>query len=185
MNAKSHPRAEMNAPVESPQRVQKNLLHQTHLSTEEGVYGLILVAGLIAVSGSAGQGPLYTLAFVVITVIVFWAAHVYAGTVATHDGGDGVGRSLRASIRHSMRRSRGLLTATIPPAIPLILSAIGLFDARLADWIALWIIVGVLGVLGYLAYRRKGAPMHLRLLGTLSTAAFGIAIIIAKAFLHH
>lgn len=164
---------------------QRDILHEVHLSTEEGVYGLILVAGLIAVAGSTGQGAVQTLVFVIVTVLVFWAAHVYAGTVAAHSSGGSVGLSLKEAIRHSRRKSRGLLTATIPPAVPLLLSAFGLFSARSADWIALWIVVAVLAVLGYLAYLRKGAALHMRLLGAVSTAAFGIVIILAKALLHH
>ncbi|KAM9865192.1 hypothetical protein ACIFOC_01721 [Leucobacter aridicollis] len=164
---------------------QRDLLHQVHLSTEEGVYGLILVAGLIAVAGSTGQGPVQTLAFIAITVAVFWAAHVYAGTVAAHSGSAAAHASLGVAFRHSLRRSRGLLTAVLPPAIPLVLSAAGIFDARTADWLALWAIVGVLAVLGYLAYARKGAAIHVRLIGAASTAAFGVVIILAKALLHH
>lgn len=161
------------------------MLRQSHLSTEEGVYGLILVAGLVSVAGSTNLGPVRTLAFVVITVFVFWAAHVYAGTVAEHSGSAGVGVSLRAAATHAVRRSRGLLAATVPPAIPLVLSAFGVFGAKAADWIALWIIVAVLALLGYLAYRRKNAPLHMRMVGAVSTAAFGVVIILAKALLHH
>lgn len=164
---------------------QPDLLQQVHLSTEEGVYGLILVAGLIAVAGSTGQGPVQTLAFIAITVGVFWAAHVYAGTVAAHSGNAAAHVSLGVAFRHSLTRSRGLLTAVIPPAIPLVLSALGVFEARTADWLALWAIVGVLAILGYLAYSRKGAAIHVRLIGAASTAAFGIVIILAKALLHH
>lgn len=161
------------------------LLKDTHLSTEEGVYGLILVAGLIAVAGASGLGPIKTLGFVVITVAVFWSAHVYAGAVAAHSGGETAGMSLRAAIRHAMRRSRGLLIAAIPPAIPFIMSGFGMFDALTAAWVALWIIVAVLGLLGYVAYARRGSPLYIRLLGAVSTAAFGIVIIIAKALIHH
>lgn len=185
-----HTQHEMSAEHTEPEAApaeQRDLLHETHLSTEEGVYGLILIAGLIAVAGSAGQNAWQTLAFIVITVTVFWAAHVYAGTVAEHSGGNanGDGISLRAAMSKAMRRSRGLLTAIIPPAIPLLLSAFGVFDTIAADWIALWIIVAVLAILGYVAYLRKRAPLHLRLVGAASTAAFGIVIILAKALLHH
>lgn len=175
----------MNPEPEQPESQRSGLLQQVYLATEEGIYGLILVAGLVAVAGTSGQGPLQTLLFVMITVLVFWLAHVYAGTVATHGETGHAEASLRTAVKQSMRRSRGLLTATIPPAIPLICSAFGLFDTITADWIALWIIVAVLAVLGYLAYLRKGQPLHMRLLGAVSTAAFGIIIILAKALLHH
>lgn len=167
------------------ERGQRDLLREAHLSTEEGVYGLILVAGLIAVAGTSGLGPVLTLIFISVTVLVFWAAHVYAGAVAEHSGNMGQGVSLKTATKSAVHRSRGLLTATIPPAIPLLLSAFGIIGHQLADWIALWVVVGVLGALGYLAYHRKSAALHMRIIGAVSTAAFGIVIILAKALLHH
>ena len=161
---------------------QRDFLTGAYLSTEEGVYGLILVAGLIAVAGTSGLSSWQTLVFVGVTVIVFWAAHVYAGSVAAHSGSTGI--SLRGAIRHALRRSRGLLAATVPTAIPLVLGAIGVLDTALADWISLWIVVGVLALHGFLAYQRKGSPVHMRVIGAVSTAAFGVVIILAKALLH-
>ncbi|MBO1901352.1 hypothetical protein J4H92_05250 [Leucobacter weissii] len=157
------------------------------MSTEEGVYGLILVAGLVAASGAARASALQTLVFVGITVLVFWAAHVYAGTVAEH-GSAGTDREpvgLRRAIRRAMRRSRGLLIATLFPAAPLLLGAIGALGDRLSIWVSLWVSVGMLAMLGYLAYLRKGASLHQRLLGAAATASFGIVIIVAKAIVTH
>ncbi|MBN9174600.1 MAG: hypothetical protein J0I70_10675, partial [Microbacterium sp.] len=50
--------------------------------SEEAVYGLILVSGMIVVSNSVVGTSANALLSVVITVIVFFAAHVYAGTLA-------------------------------------------------------------------------------------------------------
>ena len=83
-----------------------------------------------------------------------------------------------------MARSRGLLMAAVPPAVPLLLGALGLVDSITADLIALWIIVGVLAILGFIPYRRKGAPLHICLFGAACTAALGCVIIIAKALIH-
>lgn len=65
-------------------RRERDLLAEVHLSTEEGIYGLILVAGLVAVAGTSGLSSIRTLVFVLVTVAVFWVAHVYSGTVAAH-----------------------------------------------------------------------------------------------------
>ena len=157
------------------------------MTTEEGVYGLILVSGLIAASGSAGAPAWKTLVFTAVTVLVFWIAHVYAGAVAMHGSPSAAGTpvSIREAARSAVRKSRGLLAATLAPAAALMFGAVGLIGDVAPTWTAMWVCVSVLAVLGYVAYRRKGAPMWVRLIGAVSTASFGIVIIIAKAVVTH
>ena len=157
------------------------------MTTEEGVYGLILVSGVIAATGAAGSPAWKTLLFTVLTVAVFWLAHVYAGTVAMHGSRDAEGhpRSAREAFRASVRKARGMLAATVFPAIALLLGALGVLDDSASMWIALWVGVVILGALGYLAYRRKGASLGWRLAGAITTASFGIAIVIVKAIVTH
>lgn len=157
------------------------------MSTEEGVYGLILVAGLIATSGSAGSPAWKTLAFLVVTIVVFWCAHVYAAVVASHGspGAGGAPTALRAALRHAVMKSRGMLASTVFPAIALLLGAIGVLDDFTATWLALWVTVIALGCLGFVAYQRKGASLPIKLLGALSTASFGLVIVVLKALFAH
>ena len=54
-----------------------------------------------------------------------------------------------------------------------------------ANWSALWVCVAVLALLGYRSYRQRGAALHVRLLGGLATASFGLIIILAKAIVTH
>lgn len=164
-------------------RRERDLLAEVHLSTEEGIYGLILVAGLVAVAGTSGLSSIRTLVFVLVTVAVFWVAHVYSGTVAAHSSHQG--QTLRMALRMARKRSRGLLAAVVPPAIPLVLAAMGVIDGLLADWIAMWTIVAVLALLGFLTYRRRSAPLGMCIAAAISTAALGFVIIVAKALLHH
>lgn len=155
------------------------------LNTEAGVYGLIVVAGIVAASGSGGAGSLRTLVLLTVTVLVFWAAHVYSGTVAEH-GGHGPERvGLGQALRGSVTRSRGLIVSALVPMPALILGAVGIMTDRGAAWLALWLVVAALAALGYLAYQRKGAALHTRLIGALATASFGLAIILAKALVQH
>jgi hypothetical protein len=157
------------------------------MSTEEGVYGLVLVSGLIAASGSAGASAWKTLVFTLVTVAVFGLAHVYAGAVAAHgaDTPEGVPMSIGAATREAVVKSRGMLASTLLPVVPLLLGSLGLIRDATATWAALWVCVAALAGLGYIAYRRKGAKLHVRLLGALSTASFGAVIILAKAIITH
>ncbi len=84
----------------------------------------------------------------------------------------------------SFRRSLGLVASAMIPSFILLLGATRAIDDAYAIWIALWVGVLVLAVLGWIAFARRGSPWPIRLAGALGTAAFGIAMILMKAFIH-
>ena len=71
------------------------------------------------------------------------------------------------------------------PAAALLLGVAGVLPDKSANWLALWVCVGVLAWLGYRSYARRGAALHVRLLGARATASFGRIIIVAKAIVTH
>src|SRR5688500_8789932 len=93
------------------QNVLAHRFMRTPFATEESVYGVILVSGMIVVAGGHGESSWIVFWTVLITVIVFWAAHVYAGTVARHGLDDDRMIGLREAFRISFRRSLGLLAS--------------------------------------------------------------------------
>lgn len=153
-------------------------------ATEEGVYGVILVAGMIVVTGSE-QTPAWNI-FVAVagTVLVFWAAHVYAGTVARHGVENGRVVGVRESFGRALRRSWGMLVASFIPAALLLLGATRVVPDPVAIWAALWTCVAVLAILGFIAFTRRGAPWWVRIAGAAATAGFGMLMIALKAALH-
>lgn len=159
-------------------------LIRASFATEESVYGVILVAGMTAVSGVHGATSLQVFWTVLVTVVVFWLAHLYAGTVAGHglDRDRVVG--LRESFRHALRRSVGMLLSSLIPLAILLFGGGRLIEDKYSIWLALWSCVAVLAVLGYIAFSRRGAPWPIRILGSFTTAAFGVIIMLAKAFIH-
>ena len=158
-----------------------------HLATGEGVYGLILVSGLIATASSAHASSLRVLIFVAVTVAVFWVAHVYANVVASYGRLDSNGNrvTLPSTVSAAVRETRGMLVATVFPAAALLLGVFGILADKSANWLALWVCVGVLAFLGYRAFRMLGAALHVRLIGAFATASFGLVIIAAKAIITH
>ncbi len=158
------------------------------LFTEEGIYGSVVLAGVIASSSSAGADANATLLFVLVTIIVFWLAHVYAGTMASYGHGaseHSTALTLREALRGSLRRSLGLLAAAVLPSIALMLGAFGALDDGTSVWIALWSGVALLGLIGYLANRARGSKWPACLFGGLTSASFGVLIIIAKWLISH
>lgn len=160
--------------------------HLVHASfaTEEAVYGVLLVSGMIIVAGGYSDSSWTVFTTVVATVFVFWAAHVYAGTVAHHGLEEDRVTGLREAFRMSLRRSLGLLTSALIPSLILLLGATRVVDDTNAIWTALWVSVVVLFVLGFIGFTRRGASWPWRILGALGTAAFGLAMILLKAIVH-
>ncbi|MRX44229.1 hypothetical protein GJR97_10880 [Agromyces sp. Q22] len=157
---------------------------RTSFVTEESVYGVILVSGMIVVAGGHGETSWQVFWTVVVTVLVFWAAHVYAGTVAHHGFDDHRMVGLGEAFRGALRRSFGMLVAALIPSSILLLGAARVVPDLLAIWTALWVGVLVLAVLGLIAFRRRGASPVMQVVGALGTAAFGIAMILLKAVIH-
>lgn len=153
--------------------------------TAESVYGIILVSGMIVVAGGHGGSSWAVFLSVFGTVIVFWAAHVYAGTVAAHGVTvDGENMTLGTAFRESLHRSLGLLTAALMPSAILLLGALRAIDDSVAIWTALWLGVVILAVIGYSAFAMRGFSFPMRIVGSLTTAAFGFAMIVLKAVIH-
>ena len=159
-------------------------LVRTTFVTEESIYGVILVSGMILVTGSHGASSWQVFWQVIGTVLVFWAAHVYAGTVARHGLEHGHVIGIRAAFRESFRRSLGLVASAMIPSFILLLGATKAIDDSVALWIALWVGVLVLAVLGWIAFARRGSSWPIRLAGAVGTAAFGLVMILMKAFIH-
>src|SRR5687768_453072 len=161
-----------------------NTLVRAAFVTEESVYGVLLVSGMIVVAGSHGESSWSVFWTVIVTVIVFWAAHLYAGTVAHHGLDHDRVVGLREAFRGAFRRSLGLLASALIPSFILLLGATKAVPDLLAMWAALWAGVFVLAVLGFIAFRRRGASLLMQIVGALVTAAFGVAMIVMKAFIH-
>jgi hypothetical protein len=154
------------------------------LMSEEAIYGLILVSGMIVVSYDLTGTSLSALITVVVTVLVFFCAHVYAGTLsrlAATDGRAGLPDSLRGAVRHSL----GMLLISLAPVAVLLLGVARVVPDDLAVWFALFIDALALAILGWVAVAKWTEHWWLRLASSLVTAAFGGVIILLKAFIHH
>ncbi|MFT3799551.1 hypothetical protein [Microbacterium sp.] len=168
----------MTAPEDVRARARRTLI------TEESVYGLILVSGMIVVSNSLVGTSLNALISVFVTVVVFFAAHVYAGTIARLAIG-GTQARLRPSIAAAIRHSQGMLLASVIPLVVLLLGVSHLIDDDVAIWAALLVDTLLLGVLGWLAVAHWTSKFWVRLTSALTTAAFGAIIVLLKALIHH
>ncbi|QDZ15956.1 hypothetical protein [Humibacter ginsenosidimutans] len=154
-------------------------------STEATVYGIVLVAALITV-GWKFNTDFEVLVFIVGSTLVFWVTHVYArAAVARRADADPehpvrVTDALAEAVRHSI----GMLFAMLLPAVFLLLATVGVLDEYVAYYIALWIGVGLLVIIGFVVATRNGRPIWLRFIAAAATGALGLLVIWLGSLVH-
>lgn len=153
---------------------------RAHLLTADAIYGLILYSALVAGVSDDDSNALEVLLISGSSLIIFWAAHVFAKTLAAH----GSEKSLSSAMHHAFAESSGMLYASALPSVPLIVAAFGLMDTDDAVSLSLLFAMIVLGALGYNALGERGKHPVLRILGALGTASFGFFIIILNIAAH-
>ena len=164
-------------PVRRADRVRDWL--DARFRTPAAIYGLIVFAAFVTISSDHAVDAWDILDTAVWTLVVFYIAHVFAHTLTDH--GD---RGLRAAVWHAMQHAAGMLYAAIPATIVLIACGIQGVSTEDAYTATVWTTTIVLGILGYVAYSRRGAHPLIRLLGALGTAALGLFIVLLEYAVH-
>lgn len=173
----------MSAPDERSSQ-PASFLHRRGFVTEESVYGIVVTSGLIAATGGPGADLWTVFTTVATTIVVFWAAHVYAGTIAGRRGAYDVRTTVSADFRRSLERAAGFLLSALVPALILMLGALEVVNDSYAIWAALWSCVAILAFLGFFAFRRYNSGWLMCIVGAIITTSFGIAVILLKAVIH-
>ena len=150
------------------------------LVTADAVYGLILFSALIGAVDDDDSEALEVLLVAGVSLMIFWGAHVFAGTITSH----GADLHLGAAVRKSMLHSMGMLYAAILPTLVLLLGVFHVMTADEAVSLALLVATVVLGVLGYGAFAQRGSHVVIRILGAIGTALFGLLMIILNIAVH-
>jgi hypothetical protein len=158
-----------------------------NVATEPAIYGVVLVAGLVLVVGESAEASWEVFLKVCATVVVFWAAHVYAGIVA-HLGDEPAGLPLRhrlaGAASTAVGHSWGMLLAAFLPLSMLLFGHGLVLDGTQAVWGALWLSVLLLGVLGYAKAMPWTTNPWVRVASAAITSALGLVLILLKALVH-
>jgi hypothetical protein len=154
------------------------------LVTADAVYGLILYAALLAVVSVGHVDALEVLLVSFFSLVVFWAAHVYAGTIANHGMRDGIEIPLARAFRESIAHASGMLYAAVLPSIVLVLGSLHVLTTNNSVSYALVVVLLMLAALGYQSFAARRAKMVVRIFGALGTAAFGLVMIVLNTIVH-
>lgn len=148
------------------------------------IYGTIIVISAVVAGAKAyAAGPWHIAAFVVITTVVFWLAHVYAHSLAesvSHDE-----HLSLAELRRIARREASIVEAGVPSIGALLLGGLGVFSETTAIWVAIALGLGVLAAQGILFARVE----RLRWPATIGVVSvnlsLGVLLIALKLLISH
>ena len=170
---------------------RENRLHEAlwrHWGTPASIYGTVVYASVVA-AASGGHtdraAVAHLLLLSVVSIVVFWTAHVYSTALGYQPTEEGMGARVRDSLRHALRESGGMLEAAIIPSIPLLLASLGLLPPVLSVYLSLWFSVLMLAVLGYSVFALRRRPVWVCLTGALTSGLFGVIVIVLKTSLQH
>jgi len=152
-------------------------------SVTEAIYGLILATSVIAVSREYDSSDAWLIGVsVLVTVVVFWLAHVYARVLA---------RSLshhrmlsRSEVREVLRHDWPLVEVTVPLLLVLALGALDVMPDKTASLVAMLVALVELAAAGAYAARTSGASLRMTVLSALVALALGGAVVLLKALVH-
>jgi len=146
------------------------------------VYGTILVTSIVA-AADASSAIWRSLAFVIVTTVVFWLAHVYAHSLAVsldeHD------HLTFGDVRRVGGREWPLLQAAVVPSLALIAGGVGLVSHRAAYWIAIGYGVAALVWWGLLFARKERLSLLATSVVVLVNTLFGVFVILLKEVVSH
>lgn len=145
-----------------------------------GIYGTIVVAGLLAATGPDDDPEIWpTALWVLVTVVVFWLAHAWARSMSLRVTGLPPGR-LTTALKHHWP----LVQAAFPPlAVMLIASLLGA-DDETAILLAAWSCVLLLAGWGLAVGRQEHESVVRIALTSLGCAAFGALMVVLKIVVH-
>lgn len=135
------------------------------------IYGtLVVLAVVIAAAKAYPDGSGHIAAYVALTSLVLWLAHVYA-----HAVGHSVSRNEHlslAELRHIARREASIVEAAVPAVAALLLGAFGVISTQSAAWTALGLGLLVLAAQGvkFARVEQLGWP------GTLAVVAANVGL---------
>ncbi|KUJ69610.1 hypothetical protein ACZ90_09775 [Streptomyces albus subsp. albus] len=156
---------------------------RTEIDYTGAVYGSLLAASVVVGAGTLGTFPrLELVLLLLITGLVFWAAHVFARLFGERIAQQ---RLDRGELRRVCVDEWPIVKAAIPPAVAVAISPLLGLDVRGTAWLALG--VAVAGQVGWAATAalRAGASRRLVLVAGVVNLFLGLLIVLAKAVLQH
>lgn len=149
--------------------------------TAAGIYGLVVTASVLAAAGGSLRTAPLTIA-VVATLIIYWMVELYAELLQllSRGGVPTVGQLMTA-----LRGKWALVSASYIPLAAMLVARLLGAETSTAALIALFVVLGMLMLYGWLSARRAGLSPAAQLGLTCLAGALGLLMVLLKLVLGH
>jgi hypothetical protein len=163
-------------------RLGGSLPHRLSRDVDAGIYGLVLGSSIVAAASvEHPDSPGVVEAYLCITALVFFLAHVYARVIGAWI--EGQAPSVR-SVRRELGREWPMVSAQLLPVLALLLGALRVLPAATAITVALALALSALfGTVGFACWQARATRAQTAL-SLLVATAFAAAIVGLKIFVH-
>ena len=169
-------------PSEGPQDtpIEAALLRR---SSAGGIYGTLLTASVIAAEGAAGAAKSTIVGAVIVSLVVFWFAHVYARLMSRHVE---THRSITGSDwTYALRSELPILESGLVPVLVLFVGRAFGASVQTAVITALACSVAELLVLGFVTARHSGFRGWQLLFYGVACGLLGVALLVLESLIRH
>jgi hypothetical protein len=146
-----------------------------------GIYGTIVVAGLLAATGPDDNPEIWpTALWVLVTVVVFWLAHSWSLSIARR----ATGLTPQGGLGQSLVHHWPLVQSAFPPLTVMFVAALLGADEEKAILLAAWSCVVLLGFWGFSVGRQEHDSPARIALTSLGCAGLGFVMVLLKIVIH-
>jgi hypothetical protein len=153
-----------------------------HANLSGAIFGVITAAAVIAAAAGHDAPLEEILTGTVVTLVVFWLAHVYAEVVAHHISGRH--RPSLSAVRAAMVAELPVLEGPMLSLLLLLAGVLGLLEHDTAINLALWAVVAQLVAWGVAYARQQGWPWLGAAVAGAVNGSLGVIVIVLKALIH-
>ncbi|WP_069173667.1 hypothetical protein [Streptomyces griseus] len=147
------------------------------------VYGSLLAASVVATAGAAGDfSRVQLIVLLLVTGMVFWAAHVYAHLAGERISARPIDRRQAGRVA---RREWSIVEAAVLPAAAVAISPVLGLDLAGTVWLALSTAIAQQVVWAALGAIRAGAPRRMVIGEGIANLLLALVIVAAKVALGH
>jgi hypothetical protein len=147
-----------------------------------GIYGTIVVAGVLAASGADEEPDVLAAGFYALaTAVIFWVAHAEANVLGMKVAGP---PGTAPTLRESLRRELPLVVSALPPLFALAIATLfGAGDETAID-AGLWLCVALLAACGAMVELRERSSAGRVARAAAGTGALGLLLVLLHASVH-
>lgn len=151
----------------------------------ERVYGAISCLATLAILARYSDADTSALARILDVAVAtggLWAASLLSHYVAQMAV---FGEAPRGRYWIQLLQASGqIVQAAVPPVIVLLLAVFDVLDTDTAMWIAMWTLIGELGLIALLAVRKTRLPWWQRALAVACLVGVGLIVVVIKIIAH-